>query len=196
MEHPRMKKRRCKYHREYFPMEEMLKTNAGWFKDYDAMAKFGLEKAKKDKVKREKKAHTEKKRKLKDEDRSFQLKKTQQIFNAYIRLRDMADPCISCGRFHSGQYHAGHYRSVGANPELRYLPSNCHKQCSACNNHLSGNISNYRIALIRKIGEASVTSLERNHPPKRYTIDNLKTIQKWFKRKTNRLLKEMDNVEN
>ena len=191
-----MKKRRCKYHREYFPMEEMLKTNAGWFKDYDAMAKFGLEKAKKDKVKREKKAHTEKKRKLKDEDRSFQLKKTQQIFNAYIRLRDMADPCISCGRFHSGQYHAGHYRSVGANPELRYLPSNCHKQCSACNNHLSGNISNYRIALIRKIGEASVTSLERNHPPKRYTIDNLKTIQKWFKRKTNRLLKEMDNVEN
>ena len=146
-------------------MEEMLKTNAGWFKDYDAMAKFGLEKAKKDKVKREKKAHTEKKRKLKDEDRSFQLKKTQQIFNAYIRLRDMADPCISCGRFHSGQYHAGHYRSVGANPELRYLPSNCHKQCSACNNHLSGNISNYRIALIRKIGEASVTSLERNHPP-------------------------------
>lgn len=145
-------------------MEEMLKTNAGWFKDYDAMAKFGLEKAKKDKVKREKKAHTEKKRKLKDEDRSFQLKKTQQIFNAYIRLRDMADPCISCGRFHSGQYHAGHYRSVGANPELRYLPSNCHKQCSACNNHLSGNISNYRIALIRKIGEASVTSLERNHP--------------------------------
>jgi len=60
-------KRRCKYHKEYFPMEDMLKTNAGWFKDYDAMAKFGLDKARKDKEKKAKKAHTEKKRKLKDE---------------------------------------------------------------------------------------------------------------------------------
>ncbi len=44
-------------------MEDMLKTNAGWFKDYDAMAKFGLEKAKKDKVK--KKAQKAKKGKKK-----------------------------------------------------------------------------------------------------------------------------------
>ena len=164
-------------------MDEMLKTNAGWFKDYDAMAKFGLEKARKDKVKKDKKAHTEKKRKLKDEDRSFQLKKTQQIFNKYIRLCDDKQPCISCGRFHSGQYHAGHYLTVGANPELRFDPENCHKQCSACNNHLSGNLVNYRVSLIHKIGIEKVESLEGHHPPKRYTIDNLKTLQKWYKRK-------------
>jgi len=97
-----MKKRRCKYHKEYYPMDEMIKTNAGWFKDYDAMAKFGLEKARKDKVKKEKKAHTEKKRRLRDNDRSFQLKKTQQHFNTYIRLRDANRPCVSCGRLHDG----------------------------------------------------------------------------------------------
>ncbi len=174
-------------------MEDMLKTNAGWFKDYDAMAKFGLEKARKDKVKKEKKAHTEKKKELKDNDRSFQIKKTQQIFNAYIRLRDNAEPCISCGRFHDGQYHAGHYRTVGANPELRFDERNCWKQCAPCNNHLSGNLVNYRINLLSKFGVELVDFLEGNHPPKRYTIDNLKTLQKWFKRKTNRLLKELDN---
>ena len=143
--------------------------------------------AKVDGAKKEKKSHSAAKRKLKDEDRSFQLKKTQRIFNTYIRLRDLSDTCISCGRHHSGQYHAGHYRSVGANPELRFLPSNCHKQCSACNNHLSGNISNYRINLIGKIGEAAVADLERSHPPKRYTIEDLKEIQSIYKLKTKEL---------
>ena len=47
-------------------------------------------------------------------------REAQTAFNAYIRLRDDADPCISCGRYHGGQYHAGHYLSVGARPELRF----------------------------------------------------------------------------
>ena len=127
------------------------------------------------------------KRRLNDNDRSFQLKKTQQIFNNFIRDRDAKHPCISCSRYHSGQYHAGHYRSVGANPELRFNPDNCHKQCSACNNHLSGNIANYRINLVANFGDEYVARLEGPHPPKRYTIDNLKTIQCWYKRKLKRL---------
>ncbi len=145
-----------------------------------------------DSAKKEKKSHSAAKRKLKDEDRSFQLKKTQQIFNAYVRLRDHAQPCISCGRFHDGQYHAGHYRTVGANPELRFNDRNCHKQCAPCNNHLSGNLVNYRINLIAKFGVEFVDFLEGPHKEKKYTIENLKTIQKWFKRKTKRM--ERDNV--
>jgi hypothetical protein len=36
---------------------------------------------------------------------------------------------------------------------------NCHKQCSACNNHLSGNLTAYRPALIAKIGQARFDAL-------------------------------------
>jgi hypothetical protein len=190
-----VKKRRCKCCKEYFPMDEMIKPRGTWFKDFSHMAKHGQVLAAKKKQKDSDNKHKALKKKVKDNDKSFQTKKTQQIFNTYIRLRDLPLPCISCGRYHTGQYHAGHYRSVGANPELRFIPTNCHKQCSACNNHLSGNISNYRINLLCKIGETAVADLEGNSPAKRYTVYNLKTIQNWYKRKTKRLEKELTNEQ-
>ncbi len=73
------------------------------------------------------------------------LREAQTGFNKFIRLRDINEPCISCGRYHEGQYHAGHYRTIGSNPELRFNELNVHKQCSACNNHKSGNIVEYRL---------------------------------------------------
>ena len=84
--------------------------------------------------------------------RSDHLREAQTVFNKFIRLRDEKAPCISCGRHHKGQYHAGHYRSTGACPELRFEELNVHKQCAPCNDHLSWNIVNYRINLIKKIG--------------------------------------------
>ena len=54
-----------------------------------------------------------KERKAKLKSRSEWLKEAQAVFNKFIRLRDKDQPCISCGRYHQGQYHAGHYRSVG-----------------------------------------------------------------------------------
>lgn len=150
------------------------------------------EKSRKKALAVEGKQHREAKKRIKDNDRPFQLQKTQTIFNRYVRLRDIHDPCISCLRFHDGQYHAGHYRTVGANPELRFDERNCHKQCSACNNYLSGNIVNYRINLINKISLESVRIIEGPHEPKRYTLSNLKTIQRWYKRKTKRLERDND----
>lgn len=182
-----MPKVKCCNCKERFDRAASIKLNAGYFHSYECATEYGKTKAKKQRVTKAKQDHTKAKRKLRDEDRPYQLKKTQQIFNKYIRLRDMADPCISCGRYHTGQYHAGHYRSVGANPELRFLPANCHKQCSACNNHLSGNISNYHINLVGKIGGEAVSWVEGSHPPKRYTIEQLKILQRWFTRKTKRL---------
>ena len=88
------------------------------------------------------------------------LKDAQQVFNKFIRLRDNGKPCISCNQNHGGQYHAGHYLSRGARPDLRFSERNTHKQCAPCNNHLSGNLANYRINLIEKIGEAAVVELE------------------------------------
>ena len=109
--------------------------------------------------------------------RSDYLKEAQQAFNAYIRERDALLPCVSCGRHHEGQYHAGHYRTVGANPELRFEPLNVWKQCAPCNNHKSGDIVNYRIELVRRIGPEKVEWLEGAHEPKRYTIEQLQEIK-------------------
>lgn len=114
------------------------------------------------------------------------LKEAQQAFNAWIRHRDIAEPCISCQRHHDGQYHAGHYRTTKAAPELRFHEANVHKQCSVCNNHLSGNILEYRINLIKKLGIEVVSWIEGSHEPAKYTIDDLKFI----KRKYQLMLKE------
>lgn len=107
-------------------------------------------------------------------------REAQAAFNGFIRERDADLPCISCGRHHSGQYHAGHYLSVGARPELRFVESNVHKQCAPCNTHLSGNAVLFRIGLISRIGTASVEWLEGPHDPTRYTIDNLKQIKQVY----------------
>lgn len=109
--------------------------------------------------------------------RAEHMREAQAAFNAYIRARDSGQPCISCGRHHEGQYHAGHYLSVGARPELRFNEDNVHKQCAPCNNHKSGDIVNYRINLVLKLGAERVEWLEGPHEPLRLSIEDLKTIK-------------------
>lgn len=129
-------------------------------------------------------------RKEKLKSRADHLKDTQQAFNAWVRARDAALPCVSCGRHHEGQYHAGHYRTVGANPELRFEPLNAWKQCAPCNNHLSGNLINYRISLLQRIGEEKVAWLEGPHEAKKYTVEELKAMTAEYRAKTRELKKE------
>jgi hypothetical protein len=117
------------------------------------------------------------------------LKECQTVFNKYIRLRDHAnnEPCISCQRHHNGQYHAGHFLTTSAHPETRFNELGCHLQCSACNTHLSGNISNYRINLINKIGLEYVEWLESYHPLVKLSIDDIKQIKSLFRMKIKHL---------
>ena len=123
----------------------------------------------------ERKAIREAKEKIKP--RAAYMKETQSAFNAWVRARDADQPCISCGRHHQGKYDAGHYRSVGSNPALRFEPLNCHRQCVPCNQHKSGNAIEYRIGLVARIGAEAVAWLEGLHEPKHYSIDDLKAIK-------------------
>jgi hypothetical protein len=116
------------------------------------------------------------------------MKEAQAAFNKWIRKRDEELPCISCGKFHQGQYHAGHYRTTKASPELRFEPDNVHKQCSVCNNYLSGNIVGYRIGLQFRIGTPRVEWLEGPHEPKKYSVEDLKLIKAHYAK----LSKEME----
>lgn len=111
------------------------------------------------------------------------LRELQVIFNKYIRLRDARLPCVSCGRFHEGQWHAGHYLSVGAHPELRFEPLNVWRQCQPCNAHLSGNQINYRKELVRRIGIEKVEWLESKHEPLKLTIEEIKELKKVYQEK-------------
>lgn len=125
--------------------------------------------------------------------RSEYMKDAQKAFNAYRRELLKNEPCISCGRHHTGQYHAGHYRSVGAAPELRFEELNVWKQCQPCNTHLSGNLINYRKALAEKIGIETVEWLEGNHGQKKYSIDDLKSITHSYKIKLKKLRSESND---
>lgn len=169
----RVKTRKCSYCREHFqPFRMGQKACSVECACQVAREKREKEERKADKVKRDK---------LKS--RSDWLKEAQTAFNRYIRLRDDKQPCISCGRHHEGQFHAGHYLSTGARPELRFDEANVHKQCQPCNTHLSGNLVLYRKALIAKIGLAEVERLESDHEPKKYSIEELKAIKAEYTRK-------------
>ena len=133
------------------------------------------EKERKALAKIERKAIREAKEKIKP--RAAYMKETQSAFNAWVRARDADQPCISCGRHHQGKYDAGHYRSVGSNPALRFEPLNCHRQCVPCNQHKSGNAIEYRIGLVARIGADKVAWLEGPHEPKHYSIEDLKQIK-------------------
>ena len=126
--------------------------------------------------------------------RSQHMREAQQAFNAFIRERDTDLPCISCGTTESdhwrgGGWDCGHYRSVGAHPELRFEELNAAKQCKRCNSHLSGNVVDYRIGLRERIGDEKLAWLEGHHEPKRYTIDDLRHIKAHYREKLRRMRK-------
>ncbi len=130
------------------------------------------------------------KSKLLNENRGHWLKAAQTAFNAFIRERDKGRACISCGRMpnfsdHIGGsgIHAGHYRSVGACPELRFEELNVNIQCVHCNIHKSGNAIDYRIGLVKKIGANNIDWIEGPHKPKKYSIEDLKGIAATYKAK-------------
>ncbi|PPC95222.1 MAG: hypothetical protein CTY33_00255 [Methylotenera sp.] len=155
---------------------------------YECKVAYAIKSAEKAAIAREKKAKREHKEKLaKIKTRQEHLREAQRHFNLYVRIRDADLPCISCQRFHSGQYHAGHYRSVGSAPHLRFNELNCHRQCSVCNNHLSGNQLKYRQGLIAKLGIEAVEQLEADNAPKHYTIEEIQAIKVKYKQLTKQL---------
>ena len=143
-----------------------------------------IKQAEKDKKKRERK---ETKLKLDSiKSLSEHLKEAQTAFNRFIRERDKNELCISCQKI-GKKRNAGHYRTVKAAPQLRFSEDNCHGQCEHCNSYLSGNITEYRINLVKKIGVERVEELERNNTIAKYTIEDAKRIKKEYKEKAKEL---------
>ena len=161
------------------------------------MAEHGKAKAMEQKERAWRKEKAVRKERIKT--KSDHAREAQQAVNAYIRERDKGQPCISCGRMPNFKasiggsgIQAGHYRSVGACPELRFNELNIHVQCYSCNVILSSNAIDYRIGLIKKIGQEAVEWLEGPHEPARYTIEDLKEIKALYRRKLRELKRNND----
>ena len=168
-----IKQKKCKICKVYFTPQRPLQLVCQW--------KCAINFAKDTKIKTVKKEVKEAKLKLKS--RSDWLKDTQVVFNKYIRLRDQDDGCISCGSKSAAAYHAGHYRSIGSAGHLRFNELNCHRQCSACNTHLSGNLIRYRLGLIRKIGIQSLETLEHDNNTVKWSVEEIKLLKAQFSAK-------------
>lgn len=103
--------------------------------------------------------------------------KAEKAVNAYVRARDYFEPCISCGKWFDGVWHAGHFNSVGSHPELRFEYDNINKQCFVCNSMKGGNRAGYEPRLIAKAGQARVDWLNGPHPAAKFTRDDLQAIE-------------------
>jgi 5-methylcytosine-specific restriction endonuclease McrA len=114
----------------------------------------------------------------------------QTAVNAFVRERDAHLACVSCGRFHKGQWHAGHFRSRGSAPHLALEPKNIHRQCAPCNVHLHGNSINFRAGLIARFGNDYVQDLESDDEPRKPSIDDLIAIRHKFIEDRKQLIKE------
>lgn len=111
-------------------------------------------------------------------------REAQTALNRWIvQVRDADKPCISCGRHHAGQYHAGHYLSRGAAPQHALNPINVWKQCAPCNTYLHGNQAAYRMRLVELIGLPAVEALESDNAPKKWTREELIAIRDEYRKK-------------
>ena len=122
----------------------------------------------------------------KQKTRSEWIREAQTAFNAYVRWRDRNEPCISCGKYRpekfGGNFDAGHFRSRGSAPHLRFHLWNVHKQCVHCNRYLSGNVSQFRVALVWKFGQEKVEYLEGLQSTRTHDIDYAKRVKSIFTR--------------
>jgi len=128
--------------------------------------------------------------------RGYWIAQAQAAFNSWVRARDRAagNPCISSGKpldWSGNAVDAGHFRSRGSAPHLRFDERNCHSQTKYENRHMSGNVTGYRIGLIDRIGLEAVEALEADQEPRKYTIDDLKEIKATYTAKARELKKEL-----
>jgi len=196
----------CKQCKEWFRREAMIKLPRGRFCTMDHAVLFAQsaqkKKAERDKAKRDKQLrqqHREQKEAIKT-DRQLQAE-AQASFNKWIRARDYFEPCISCGKSKEeieatqgwkvgGCWDAGHFKSRGAKPQLRFNVFNVHKQCKSCNGG-GGKFSakaatvdaQYEVNLIAKIGQEKVDWLKNNNDIRKFDADYYRRIKRIFNKK-------------
>tara|TARA_R110002096_G_scaffold423182_1_gene630138 strand:- start:31 stop:627 length:597 start_codon:yes stop_codon:yes gene_type:complete len=187
------KKRRCSQCKDYKIADDGIVINGTFFCDIDCAttkAFAGKDKGKKIAERNNKAAVIELDRK----SLKWQHKQTQPVFNKLRRLQELKwfsdrglEPvCISCEKpLGNDQWCNGHFKSVGANGRLRYDFKNSYLQHNNnCNNHKSGDATQYKIGLIDRFGEEVgreiISYCEENNSPIKRTWQELEAMRKEF----------------
>jgi len=76
---------------------------------------------------------------------------------------------------------AGHFIAQGSSSFLRFHEDNINGQCGSCNRFKGGNIVEYRIALVNKIGSERVKYLE----------DNRRVVKRWKRWELEQILEDL-----
>jgi len=183
-------KRKCKHCKEFIPVENGLKINAGFFCDYNHATLFAMSKSKTDKAKAVKQKNAKQKREFKQSDIKTRKPAAVKACHAYIRARDKHLPCICCGKPLGDDYHAGHWLNSGNNPLTRFDEDNIHGQRLDCNFFKGGDSGDYEKNLRLKIGDERVDLLlsKKGCTEKRTAQDYL-AIEKYYKEKLKLIIK-------
>jgi len=157
-----------------------------------AIALVDKEKAKAARAKRLQEHRADKVKREKLKNIATLIREAQVAFNAFIRERDKqaGHRCISSNRpldWSGNGVDAGHYRSRGAAPHLRFNEANCHAQSKQDNRYGSGNVVEYRLNLIARIGLAAVEALEADNTVHKWTREELIEIKATYQRKLKEL---------
>lgn len=199
------KKRRCTYCKTYKEASKGISTPFGFFCGdscrYDLAMKQTKSLLLKSKAITKKKADKEfKERKAKfnlnDVPRQHNL--TQTVFNRmrvlqevkWFKDRGLEPECISCGKTNM-DFCCGHFKSRGAQGNLRYDVKNTFLQCNRyCNMALSGNIEGnkntrgYKVGLVERFGkkeaEYIINYCEENTQVKKWTGPELQELRASF----------------
>jgi len=127
--------------------------------------------------------------------RSQWVKECQVQINKYVRLRDIKRGlgCVSCGapyrESYGGAFDAGHLRSVGSAPHLRFLTTQISLQCHKCNRWGGGRAFEFRAEMVRRNGQEWMDRLEAMNGRADFTIDYLKRLKAIMQKKIKRLEK-------
>ena len=127
------------------------------------------------------------------------LDRVKRNCNKYIQLRDLIisngeiiAKCISCNRiwlinnsYDLKNFHAGHYFNDNDYKSVRFDEININGQCAKCNTPapkgMSGNLSNYQIGLIKKVGQKEFDELvKRKDQIKKFGYKELEELNKYF----------------
>ena len=123
-------------------------------------------------------------------------KKLDAVFSQYVRLRDMIPNttvfrCISCGFIKPiTQADCGHYINR-KHMSTRFSEVNCNAQCRQCNRFDEGNMSGYRLGLVKMYGETRVAYLEaQKYEIRKYSDYEYEELIKHYKKAIAHILEQ------
>ena len=183
--------RPCRFCKKYSRVEDMLIINRAAYCNDSHAYEYSLKKRMKDKAKVERFV----KKQRRADYLPDQIENTRILFNSFIRILDAGKPCKSCGKEKCGSvFHAGHFKSVGSHPELRFDPRNVYAQGRGCNLATENRRRNtqtvskeYEQRLRDEYGNHYVDWICGPHEPKQYTCAELKELRLLVSAETRRL---------